>query len=79
MRLVDIDNLLEQMVGDGIHRLSRAQLELWSEESEEPDAVIVTRCEDCKSHVHCAAVEWCTMHQRSVHGTDFCSYARRAK
>lgn len=80
MRLIDADDL-------GVGRCSRDVLPAeycagWNgllgliEKAPTVDAVIVTRCEDCRSY-NKPKTGWCEVHLDCEHPDDYCSYGKR--
>lgn len=80
MKLVDIDDL-------GVGRCSKDVLPAaycagWNgllgliEKAPTVDAVVVTRCENCRSY-NKPKTGWCEVHLDSEHPDDFCSYGKR--
>lgn len=80
MRLIDVDDL-------GVGRCSRdvvpaAYCAGWNgllgliEKAPTVDAVVVTRCNDCRSY-NKPKTGWCEVHLDREHPDDFCSYGER--
>ena len=80
MRLIDVDDL-------GVGRCSKDVLPAaycagWNgllgliEKAPTVDAVVVTRCKDCRSY-NKPKTGWCEVHLDSEHPDDFCSYGKR--
>lgn len=80
MRLIDVDDL-------GVGRCSKDVLPAaycagWNgllgliEKAPTVDAVIVTRCKDCRPY-NKPKTGWCEVHLDREHPNDFCSYGER--
>ena len=80
MRLIDVDDL-------GVGRCSKDVLPAaycagWNgllgliEKAPTVDAVVVTRCNDCRAY-NKPKTGWCEVHLDREHPDDFCSYGKR--
>lgn len=85
MRLVDADAILKAdensdkvlVLGSGKSlEITYALLKKKVEDAPTVDAVIVTRCKDCRSY-NKPKTGWCEAHLDCEHPDDFCSYGKR--
>lgn len=85
MRLVDADAILKAdensdkvlVLGSGKSlEITYALLKKKVEDAPTVDAVIVTRCKDCRSY-NKPKTGWCEAHLDCEHPDDFCSYGER--
>lgn len=68
MRLIDADKLDWWYKGRNIRRVI--------DDAPTVDAVVVTRCKDCRSY-NKPKTGWCEVHLDREHPDDFCSYGER--
>ena len=68
MRLIDADKLDWWYKGRNIRRVI--------DDAPTVDAVVVTRCKDCRSY-NKPKTGWCEVHLDREHPDDFCSYGKR--
>lgn len=85
MRLIDADTILKAdensdkalVLGSGkALEIAYALLKKKVADAPTVDAVIVTRCKDCRSY-NKPKTGWCEVHLDREHPDDFCSYGKR--
>lgn len=85
MRLIDADTILKAdensdkalVLGSGKSlEIAYALLKKKVEDAPTVDAVVVTRCKDCRSY-NKPKTGWCEVHLDREHPDDFCSYGER--
>ena len=85
MRLVDADAILKAdgnsdkalVLGSGKSlEIAYALLKKKVADAPTVDAVVVTRCKDCRSY-NKPKTGWCEVHLDREHPDDFCSYGKR--
>ena len=81
MRLIDADRLSESIydnVSAPYEDSVAAKEECLREIEDAPtvDAVVVTRCKDCRSY-NKPKTGWCEVHLDREHPDDYCSYGKR--
>ena len=85
MRLIDADTILKAdensdkalVLGSGkALEIAYALLKKKVADAPTVDAVVVTRCKDCRSY-NKPKTGWCEVHLDREHPDDFCSYGKR--
>lgn len=85
MRLIDVDAILKAdensdkalVLGSGKSlEIAYALLKKKVADAPTVDAVVVTRCKDCRSY-NKPKTGWCEAHLDCEHPDDFCSYGKR--
>lgn len=85
MRLVDVDEILKAnensdkalVLGSGKSlEIAYALLKKKVADAPTVDAVVVTRCKNCRSY-NKPKTGWCEVHLDREHPDDFCSYGKR--
>ena len=71
MRLIDAELLEEQFGISDADILAKEEIQF----APTVDAVVVTRCKDCRSY-NKPRVGWCEVHLDREHPDDFCSYGK---
>ena len=72
MRLIDAELLEEQFGISDADILAKEEIRF----APTVDAVVVTRCKDCRSY-NKPKTGWCEVHLDREHPDDFCSYGER--
>lgn len=72
MRLIDAEVLEEQFGISDADILAKEEIQF----APTVDAVVVTRCKDCRSY-NKPKTGWCEVHLDREHPDDFCSYGKR--
>ena len=72
MRLIDAEKLEEQFGISDADILAKEEIRF----APTVDAVVVTRCKDCRSY-NKPKTGWCEVHLDREHPDDFCSYGER--
>lgn len=72
MRLIDAELLEEQFGISDADILAKEEIRF----APTVDAVVVTRCKDCRSY-NKPKTGWCEVHLDRKHPDDFCSYGKR--
>lgn len=72
MRLIDAELLEEQFGISDADILAKEEIRY----APTVDAVIVTRCKDCRSY-NKPKTGWCEVHLDREHPDDYCSYGKR--
>ena len=78
MRLIDADELAKKWTIASPEPYNTDAVEVLDSIREAPtvDAVVVTRCKDCRSY-NKPKTGWCEVHLDREHPDDFCSYGKR--
>lgn len=78
MRLIDAEEL-ERLFNEQIEQGATDAFDAFDDALQDTatvDAVIVTRCKDCRSY-NKPKTGWCEVHLDREHPDDFCSYGKR--
>ena len=78
MRLIDADELAKKWTIASPEPYNTDAVEVLDSIREAPtvDAIVVTRCKDCRSY-NKPKTGWCEVHLDREHPDDFCSYGKR--
>lgn len=76
MRLIDADALSESIKRGAGTDLQKFFADVCVATAPTVDAVIVTRCKDCRSY-NKPKTGWCEVHLDREHPDDYCSYGKR--
>lgn len=76
MRLIDADTLSESIKRGAGTDLQKFFADVCVATAPTVDAVVVTRCKDCRSY-NKPKTGWCEVHLDREHPDDFCSYGKR--
>lgn len=78
MRLIDADELVKKWTIASPEPYNTDAVEVLDSIREAPtvDAVVVTRCKDCRSY-NKPKTGWCEVHLDREHPDDFCSFGER--
>ena len=76
MRLIDADKFILALMDASLSSVDEDTILDLVDSIPTVDAVIVTRCKDCRSY-NKPKTGWCEVHLDCEHPDDFCSYGER--
>lgn len=76
MRLIDADKFVLALMDASLSSVDEDTILDLVDSISTVDAVVVTRCKDCRSY-NKPKTGWCEVHLDREHPDDFCSYGKR--